>query len=161
MSLLSQLRMKKMQAIREKDQLSKDVFSLVISEAQMIAKNKKLDEPTEEDVLSALKKHQNQLMESKNIYMESSLGSDTQNISEKLTEIENKLSIIRDLMPKPFSEEELRDMIAKIILEIGASKTLKDIMQTLKERFFGQYDGLLAAKISKELLLAANADKDK
>jgi uncharacterized protein YqeY len=72
--------------------------------------------------------------------------------TNSLTEYE--LNIINEYLPTQLNEEKLSTIIKGIIENnnISSPKEMGKAMSFLKSEFDGQYDGKLAAKITKELL---------
>ena len=72
--------------------------------------------------------------------------------TNSLTEYE--LDIINEYLPTQLNEEKLSTIIKDIIENnnISSPKEMGKVMGFLKSEFDGQYDGKLAAKITKELL---------
>ncbi len=67
---------------------------------------------------------------------------------------EAEIDVIRSFLPKQISEEEIKNIIDDLIVEIGAC-SLKDmgkIMIILKERYAGQIDMAKAGVIAKQKL---------
>lgn len=99
------------------------------------------------EIMSLLVKMLKQREESAKTYEE--------NGRPELAERENtEIEIIREYMPKPLSEDEVKAVIAKIIDESGASglKDMGKIMNSLKEDYVGRIDMGIAGKIVKNHL---------
>ena len=67
---------------------------------------------------------------------------------------EYELNIINEYLPTQLNEEKLSTIIKDIIENnnISSPKEMGKVMGFLKSEFDGQYDGKLAAKITKQLL---------
>jgi uncharacterized protein len=67
---------------------------------------------------------------------------------------EYELGVINEYLPTQLNEDKLTTIIKEIIEnnDISTPKEMGKVMSFLKTEFEGQYDGKLAAKISKELL---------
>jgi hypothetical protein len=65
-----------------------------------------------------------------------------------------EIGIIREFLPKPLSEDEVRSACAEAVAEIGASglKEMGRCMGLLKERYRGRMDFARAGAIVKEML---------
>jgi uncharacterized protein YqeY len=65
-----------------------------------------------------------------------------------------EIGIIREFMPRQLSEQEIREAIAAVIGELGATglKDMGRVMATLKERHAGALDVAKAGAIAKEML---------
>ena len=103
-----------------------------------------IDDP---EIMSLLAKMLKQREESAKTYEE--------NGRPDLAERENtEIEIIREYMPTPLSDEEVKSVIAKIVDETGASglKDMGKIMNGLKAEYVGRIDMGKAGKIVKDHL---------
>ena len=108
------------------------------------AKNKTVDDDEIIDVLSKMVK---QRMESADIYKKNER-------LELAKKEEDEISVIRNFMPSQLSDEEVKTIIDKIILDNNAS-SIKDmgiVMAELKKKYSGQLDFGAAGMVIKELL---------
>lgn len=67
-----------------------------------------------------------------------------------------ELAIIQEFLPKQLSEEEIKDVLKRIIAEVGAStqKDVGKVMGVAMKELKGKAEGSLVQKIAKELLPA-------
>ena len=67
---------------------------------------------------------------------------------------EYEIEVIREFLPKQLTEQEIRDIIVKIVQETGSTsiRDMGKIMGELKSEYAGQLDFALAGKLLKELL---------
>jgi uncharacterized protein YqeY len=65
-----------------------------------------------------------------------------------------ELQIVESYLPKQMSEEEIRELVAKVIEEVGASspKDIGKVMQAVMPKVKGRADGSLVNRIVRELL---------
>lgn len=66
----------------------------------------------------------------------------------------NEIEILSGYLPSQLSETELREVILSITKDTGASsmKDMGKVMNGLKEKYAGMYDGKLASSLIKEYL---------
>jgi len=66
----------------------------------------------------------------------------------------DELKVIEEYLPKQLSEEELKDIIAKIVEQVGASspKDMGKVMGVASKELAGKADGKMISTIVKKLL---------
>ena len=96
------------------------------------------------DVLSKMVK---QRLESADIYKKN-------NRLELSAKEELEIEVIREFLPKQLTEQEIKEIILKLIKETNSSsiRDMGNIMGTLKSKYAGQLDFALAGKLLKEHL---------
>ena len=101
----------------------------------------------EDDEIKLLQKLVKQRKESLEIYEK----QDRNDLAEKEKE---EIAIIEKFLPKQMSEEELKDVISKIITETGASSQadMGKVMGMANKQLGGKADGKTIAAIVKEIL---------
>ncbi len=79
-----------------------------------------------------------------------------QNRPDLATKEEEEIAIIEKFLPAPFSEQELKERIAKIIADTGASSPadMGKVMGAASKELAGKADGKAIAAAVKELLSA-------
>lgn len=67
-----------------------------------------------------------------------------------------ELAIIQEFLPKQLSEEEIKDVLKRIIAEVGAStqKDVGKVMGVAMKELKGKAEGSLVQKLARELLSA-------
>lgn len=67
---------------------------------------------------------------------------------------EEELLVLNSYLPKQYTEDELKEIIESIMNEnnVTSPSDMGKVMGFLKNKFDGQYDGKMAAKITKQLL---------
>ena len=90
----------------------------------------------------------------KDSYVISKLKSMVKNAEDTDSLSEYELEIINEYLPTQLDEDKLSTIIKGIIQNnnISSPKEIGKVMGFLKSEFDGQYDGKLAAKITKEIL---------
>ncbi|MBS70423.1 MAG: glutamyl-tRNA amidotransferase [Rhodobiaceae bacterium] len=117
-----------------------------IKDREIAAREKKqdIDDAIVMDVLSKMVK---QRLESADIYKKN-------NRLELAAKEELEIEVIREFLPKQLSEQEIKEIILKLIEETNSSsiRDMGNIMGTLKSKYAGQLDFALAGKLLKEHL---------
>ena len=117
-----------------------------IKDREIAAREKKqdIDDAIVMDVLSKMVK---QRLESADIYKKN-------NRLELAGKEEYEIEVIREFLPKQLTEQEIKEIILKLIEETNSSsiRDMGNIMGTLKSKYAGQLDFALAGKLLKEHL---------
>lgn len=130
MSLIEKIRDDFMAAYKAKDMKRKNFLGVIKSE---VSKESKTPEDS---------------------YIIGKLKSMIKNAEATNSLTEYELDIINEYLPTQLNEEKLSTIIKGVIENnnISSPKEMGKVMGFLKSEFDGQYDGKLAAKITKELL---------
>ena len=117
-----------------------------IKDREIAAREKKqdIDDAIVMDVLSKMVK---QRLESADIYKKN-------NRLELAAKEELEIEVIREFLPKQLTEQEIKEIILKLIEETNSSsiRDMGNIMGILKSKYAGQLDFALAGKLLKEHL---------
>jgi len=146
MSLKERLKEDMKAALKAKDKEKLSVIRMLHS----LIKNAEIDkrgELTDEEIISLLMKYAKQRRESIELYEKGG----RQDLVEKER---RELQIVESYLPKQMSEEEIRELVAKVIEEVGASspKDIGKVMQAVMPKVKGRADGSLVNRIVRELL---------
>lgn len=148
MSLKSQIESEIKQAMLEKD---KDRLRALraIKSMILLAETEKGagDELTADVEMKLLTKAAKQRKDSVEIYEKE--GRDD------LAEVEKaELSIIEEFLPKQLSEDEVREAVKEIIVQVGASgpQDMGKVMGVATKKMAGKADGKLISTLTKEIL---------
>ena len=138
MALLEKIDADLKTAMLARDEVTRDTLRMIKSELLT------LENPDELAVLSRAVKSRRESIKS---YIE---GGRQDLADKEAAEIE----VIERYLPKQLSEADAREIIAKIIEELGLSskKDLGQVMREIKARHPGQVDGKLASSIAAQLL---------
>jgi len=138
MALLEKIDADLKTAMLARDEVTRDTLRMIKSELLT------LENPDELAVLSRAVKSRRESIKS---YVE---GGRQDLADKEAAEIE----VIERYLPKQLSEADAREVIAKIIEELGLSskKDLGQVMREIKARHPGQVDGKLASSIAAQLL---------
>ncbi len=146
MSLKERLKEDMKAALKAKDKEKLSVIRML----QALIKNAEIDkrgELTDEEIISLLQKYAKQRRESIEMYEKGG----RQDLVEKE---KRELEIVEGYLPKQMSEEEIRELVAEVIKEVGASspKDLGKVMQAVMPKVKGRADGSLVNRVVRELL---------
>ena len=144
--LIDQMKKDRMDYMKARNEGAKDLLSVLVAEANAVAKNKdNRSVPTDEEVVKTIEKQIKILEENIQALKEK---PDFAQHSER---INGEISLLKKYLPTRLTEAQLEQEIAGILA--GLEKpNMGAIMKALKEKFPGQYDGALASKITQKLV---------
>jgi len=137
MTLIEQIKADQLAARKLKAALTTASLTTLIGEAEAVGKNKGNRAPTDEEVISIIKKTIDNLRETMNLIQDKS--------SVQYSKAATELTILSGYMPQQLSESDLSVIIDGFILAHGMNKGL--IMAGLKKNHSGMYDGKMASAI--------------
>ena len=131
MELKQQLKDVHIKAMKEKDTLRKNLFSVLLGEI----KNQEISgvESTDENVLLVIRKMEKTLLQV--------------NTPESQLEIE----CIKPFLPSLMSEDKVREILTSLI-DSGVSKNMGDLMKNFNSQYKGKADNKIVSQVIKELL---------
>jgi len=133
-------------ALREKDNLKKNLLRCIISAVDGKVKEAKLEKATDEMVLDAVKselKQQHQSLDSVKTMPDSDFYKDTY----------KRIQILeKEYLPKQLTEDELRVEIKKFIDENNLKEKGKGALRDIMPVFKNKGDGKVVNKVAMELL---------
>ena len=133
-------------AMKAKDVVARDTLRMLKSELGQaeIQKGKALDEADEIAVLLKAVKTRT----------ESAEQYDQGGRAELADKERAEIAIIQRFLPQPLTADEAQAAISGLAAELGVTekKQMGALMKAVKERYTGQIDGKLAAKIAGQLL---------
>ena len=115
------------------------VYKSILENAQKQAKDKKEEIIYDTYIISAIKKEIKQLED---------LLSYCSNDSEKYAEVNSKIALAKDLLPKMADKEEILEYLRVNNIE----KNIGACMKSLKANFKDNLDGKLASSVVKEYI---------
>jgi uncharacterized protein YqeY len=148
MTLLQQLKDDSLTARKQKHNMASFMVTLY-AEAAMVGKTKRNGESTDEEVISILKKFKAGAETIIQAAMKQNKPTGQQTIDQAKMEI----FVLDGYLPKVLTESELRAAIQQSVNNPDVISSVGGIMSELKKEYTGQYDGALASKIIKELLI--------
>ncbi|HHM23521.1 MAG TPA: GatB/YqeY domain-containing protein [Bacteroidetes bacterium] len=146
MALLDKIQKDLQDAMKAGDRTRLDVLRML--KAQL--KNAEIEKGgplSEEEELQALSTAIKRRRESMELYEK---GGRTDLYEKEAREIE----IIQSYMPKPLSDEELEEVVAKTIAEVGATspRDMGKVMKEIMSRYRGRVDGKKVQNLVREKL---------
>lgn len=112
-------------ALKAKDKHRTEFLSFLRAELKNQAIDLKKDKLADEEALAIISKQKKKLLDSK----ESVLSS---NRIDFIEAIEREINILDEYLPKPLGDEELSQIVAKVVSQTGAS-SMKDMGKVMKE----------------------------
>lgn len=142
MTLLEQIKADQLQARIAADKAKASILTTLIGEAEMVGKNDGNRDTTDQEVIATIKKFIKNIDETIAV-----AGSTETLVAEK--------DALQVYLPRQLTEPELRVTIGNIIVTQGLSgpKAMGQLMGELKKNHAGSYDGALASRLVKELLV--------
>lgn len=142
MTLLEQIKADQLQARIMTNKAKASILTTLIGEAEMVGKNDGNRDTTDQEVIATIKKFIKNIDETIAV-----AGSTETLVAEK--------DALQVYLPRQLTEPELRVTIGNIIVTQGLSgpKAMGRLMGELKKNHAGSYDGALASRLVKELLV--------
>lgn len=135
-------------AMKEKDVLKRDVLKMVLNKANMLAKDAKIEIPTDEMVMDAIKKEIKQIQDTRDI-----LEANGKKDSELYVESATKQQVLKTYLPAQMDAETLEAEILTFLATNGVDKTNKGaIMKAVMPVFKAKADGKLINQVVTELM---------
>ena len=144
--LLKQLRKDNMQAMKEHDTVKKAVLGMVISGIALGEKEKGV-ELSKADELTYVQRELKQTRDA--------LEQTPSDRADLIEETKKKIEILESYLPKQLTEEEITEVIQKILTDKGLEATKKSqgpIMKEIMANYKGQVDGKLVNKVLSTIL---------
>ena len=142
MSKIDTVRAAMMQAMKDKNKARKDALSLLLSALKNKAIDKRAD-LTEEEENAVIFREIKQAQET--------IDTTPEDRVQTIEEAKLRMSVYSEFVPKLMGEEEIREVIAAVLAELGIEKpTAKEkgkIMKTLMPRVKGKADGSLVNQV--------------
>ncbi len=138
--ILDDIKKANMQALKDKDQVARGIYSIVMTKAmqQTIAKREKGEELVDADMVAILQKTIKELGDEAENYKKAGNAA-------KAQEIETQAKILEAYLPQMLSKEEIRDIISKL-----EDKTVPFVMRYFKANYAGKCEMRLVQEVLKE-----------
>lgn len=138
--ILDQIKKANMQALKDKDQVARGIYSIVMTKAmqQTIVKREKGEELNDADMVAILQKTIKELGDESENYTKA--GN-----SEKASEIARQAQILEAYLPKMLSEEEIHNIIAGL-----EDKSIPSVMKYFKANYAGKCEMRLVQEVLKK-----------
>lgn len=138
--ILDDIKKANMQALKDKDQVARGIYSIVMTKAmqQTIVKREKGEELVDADMVAILQKTIKELGDEAENYKKAGNAA-------KAQEIESQAKILEAYLPQMLSKEEIRDIISKL-----EDKTVPFVMRHFKANYAGKCEMRLVQEVLKE-----------
>lgn len=138
--ILDQIKKANMQALKNKDQVARGIYSIVMTKAmqQTIVKREKGEELNDADMVAILQKTIKELGDESENYTKA--GN-----SEKAAEIVRQAQILEAYLPKMLSEEEIHNIITGL-----EDKSIPNVMKYFKANYAGKCEMRLVQEVLKK-----------
>ena len=138
--LVDELKKAQMEALKQKDTLTRSVLQIVTGKAKLveIEKRTKNESLTDDDVILVINKVIKELEEE-------ILAFKNAGRLEKVEELSTQKDILSKYLPKQLSEEEVKEIINTL-----EDKSMPNIMKHFKQNYLGKCDMKLVNKLANE-----------
>lgn len=150
MTILENIKKDQITARKNKDEVASNLLTTLIGEADMIGKNNGNRATTDAEVMALVKKFIKNIDETILI-----LNKDDSKNETKIAALNKEKSILNIYLPTQLSQEQLTLKMKEIIANqnLTGPKSVGQLMKELKVNYDGQFDGTVASKIAKQLLV--------
>jgi uncharacterized protein len=150
MSAMQEIKKAQVQSRKDRNEVFSSVLTTLLGEAEMIGKNAGNRESTDAEVVAVVKKFIKNIDETIAVLTKASVPD-----TAKIGKFNQEKVVLSAYLPKQLTEDELRQAMKDIVASnsLVGPKAMGTLMKELKAKFEGQYDGGLASKLSKEVLV--------
>ncbi|MFC4767952.1 GatB/YqeY domain-containing protein [Effusibacillus consociatus] len=129
------------QAMKDKDKVRLSTIRLI----RTAIKNAEIDQKktlTDEDILAVLNRELKQRRDSLQAFQDAGR-------SDLVDQVQQEINVLQDYLPAQLSEDELREIVAATIAEVGAEskKDMGKVMGALMPKVQGRADGKLVNQL--------------
>ena len=153
MSLIDKIRADKMAARKTGEPARLSILTIVQGDAERIGKDKRNGDPTDDEVISAIRKLMTGNLET---ISKINLEDQSQPAYERMSILEAENAVMSEYLPVLMTREQLSATVGLIFLALGKESdkkpTLGQVMAKLKQSYSGMYDGAMAAEVVKEFI---------
>lgn len=149
--LMNKLRADSLQARKNRDTISSNLLTSLVSEAAMVGKNNGNRETTDEETLRVVKKFLDNARETRELLIKNGAQEDRASMAwEPIDTANREIEILEKYVPEQLTELSLKNIINLFKIDNPDAK-MGDIMKFLQANYAGQYDGKLASQVAKGL----------
>lgn len=143
--LLNKIRLDMNQARRTNQVVAKNLLVTLYSEALGVGKNRRNGDPTDAEVVAVVKRFLDNAQETRQLRLDRMMSTEDQTA---------EISILESYMPRQLSSADLHTVILEITasVDVKGMRAMGSVMNLLKERHGGSYDGAMASNIVKQVL---------
>jgi uncharacterized protein YqeY len=150
MTLLMQIKADLLKARKSDDQLKKNLLSTLYSETALLGKkngNRPAEDITDDETIGVIKKFIKGAEEAYKLALDS-------NRSEKASEAQAELDILKSYLPAQLSDEFLEQFVKDFLAKSPqqGKQVIGSIMKELNRQYKGQFDGRKANEIINRLI---------
>ena len=133
-------------AMREKDTVKKNTVQMVRSEILKIKKDTGI-EPDDNKIIEIIAK---EVKTKKDALVDFEKGGR----QDLVDQTNNEIGILQEYLPKQLSKEEIKEIVSKIVEELGATsiKDMGPVMKEAKAKIGAAADGRTINEVVKEIL---------
>lgn len=124
-----------------KDNVTTNILSILLTEIENKSLLKNREPLTEAEIVSILRKMIRNLEETIEIYKK-------QNKQELLAEEQKQLEVLKEFLPKPLDENEVRELVKQSIDKLG--RDMGKIMKYMMENYGARVDSRVLANIVRD-----------
>lgn len=144
MSLFDTIKADRISAMKNNDKMKRNSLSTLVGDLEKLAKDLGQTVPTDEQVIGKIKQYIETLAENASVCGNPDLA----------VSFNSEIEMLRVYLPTQITEDQLRAEIEVLysISSFRGPKAIGFIMNALKEKFSGQYDGKRASEIAKSII---------
>ena len=135
--IVDQLKAANIQALRDKDDVARSIYSVLLNKAKLveISKREKAETFDDGDLVSVLQKTIKELLEEKSNY---------EKVANQIeaNKIARQIDIVTSYLPQMLSEKEIYDIILKL-----SDKSVPNVMRTFKANYDKKCDMTLVREV--------------
>ena len=146
MTILEKIKTDNLVARKNKYKTLASITSTLIGEIEIVGKNNGNRETTDPEAIKVIEKFK------KNAESMYELMKKDGEFKEKLDSVKDEIEIYKSYLPEKLSEDELTSLI-KDIIDHDSGINIGKVMGFLKTHYDGKYDGAMASKIAKKLIV--------
>jgi uncharacterized protein len=143
--LLNKIRTDMNQARQTNQVVAKNLLVTLYSESARVGKDRRNGDPTDAEVVAVVKRFLDNAQETRQLRMDRMMSTEDQTA---------EIAILESYMPRQLGDTALRNTILEIVasMDVKGMRAMGAVMNTLKERHGGSYDGAKASSIVKQVL---------
>ena len=143
MSMKEELKAEMKVAMKARDRVRLDTIRSILSAIQYEEMQKGTEDLPADTIVAVLKNESKKRKES--LEFSTQAGR-----TEEIEQLQVEIAVIDSFLPQQLSEAELEQII-KDLKTSEPDSNMGQIMKSLKDKYFGQYDGKLASDVAKRV----------
>jgi uncharacterized protein YqeY len=144
--LIEKLKSDMITARKGSNPVVKSLMVTLYSEASMVGKNKRNGDPTDDEVISTVRKFIANAEDTCRLLTERGQSCADQQV---------ELQVLQGYVPQQMDRSALESVVHSIIheMKLEGPKAMGQVMSELKKNYTGRYDGKLASEVVKSILV--------